>query len=102
MATTALILYLQRTLGSPTAVGLLLVAQAIPPVTAPFDRGVRRSRQHGGLRNPAPEGQQSPTEILTLHRPLQSPGAVNMNFSISLVEALWPSQPPRTIRGEGT
>src|SRR5438132_8969549 len=24
-----------------------------------------------------------------------------MNFSISLVEALWPSQPPRTIRGEG-
>src|SRR6266480_2833546 len=36
MATTALILYLQRTTGSATAVGLLLFAQAIPPLTAPW------------------------------------------------------------------
>jgi len=31
MATTALILHVQRTTGSATAVGLLLFAQAIPP-----------------------------------------------------------------------
>jgi len=36
MATTALILYVQRTMGSATAVGLLLFAQAIPPLAAPF------------------------------------------------------------------
>jgi MFS family permease len=36
MATTALILHLQRTTGSATAVGLLLFAQAIPPLAAPF------------------------------------------------------------------
>ncbi|HEY4938303.1 MAG TPA: MFS transporter, partial [Actinomycetota bacterium] len=36
MATTALILHLQQTLGTPTSVGLLLFAQAIPPVAAPF------------------------------------------------------------------
>ena len=36
MATTALILHLQRTVGTPTAVGLLLFAQAIPPLAAPF------------------------------------------------------------------
>ena len=36
MATTALILHLQRTTGSATAVGLLLFAQAIPPLTAPW------------------------------------------------------------------
>jgi len=35
-ATTALILHLQRTTGSATAVGLLLFAQAIPPLTAPW------------------------------------------------------------------
>ena len=36
MATTALILYVQRTTGSATAVGLLLFAQAIPPLAAPL------------------------------------------------------------------
>src|SRR5215468_7397646 len=36
MATTALILHLQRTTGSATAVGLLLFAQAIPPLAAPL------------------------------------------------------------------
>ena len=36
MARTALILYVQRTMGSATAVGLLLYAQAIPPLAAPF------------------------------------------------------------------
>ncbi len=36
MATTALILHLQQTTGSATAVGLLLFAQAIPPLAAPF------------------------------------------------------------------
>jgi MFS family permease len=36
MATTALILHLQRTTGSAIAVGLLLFAQAIPPLAAPF------------------------------------------------------------------
>jgi MFS family permease len=36
MATTALILHVQRTTGSATAVGLLLFAQAIPPLAAPF------------------------------------------------------------------
>jgi MFS family permease len=36
MATTALILHVQRTAGSATAVGLLLFAQAIPPLAAPF------------------------------------------------------------------
>jgi MFS family permease len=36
MATTALILHIQRTTGSATAVGLLLFAQAIPPLAAPF------------------------------------------------------------------
>jgi MFS family permease len=36
MATTALILHLQQTLGTPTSVGLLLFVQAIPPVAAPF------------------------------------------------------------------
>src|SRR2546425_1164752 len=35
-AATAMILHLQRTLGPPTAVGLLLFAQAIPPIAAPF------------------------------------------------------------------
>ncbi len=36
MATTALILYVQRTTGSATAVGLLLFVQAIPPLAAPL------------------------------------------------------------------
>ena len=36
MAMTALILYVQRTTGSATAVGLLLFAQAIPPLAAPL------------------------------------------------------------------
>ena len=36
MATTALILHVQATTGSATAVGLLLFAQAIPPLAAPF------------------------------------------------------------------
>ena len=36
MATTALILHVQRTTGSATAVGLLLCAQAIPPLAAPL------------------------------------------------------------------
>ena len=36
MATTALILHVQRTTGSATAVGLLLFAQAIPPLAAPL------------------------------------------------------------------
>ena len=36
MATTALILYVRRTMGSATAVGLLLFAEAIPPLAAPF------------------------------------------------------------------
>src|SRR2546429_9751826 len=36
MATTALILHIQRTTGSATAVGLLLFAQAIPPLAAPL------------------------------------------------------------------
>src|SRR5215469_1388641 len=36
MATTALILHLQQTTGSATAIGLLLFAQAIPPLAAPF------------------------------------------------------------------
>jgi hypothetical protein len=36
MATTALILHVQRTAGSATTVGLLLFAQAIPPLAAPF------------------------------------------------------------------
>jgi MFS family permease len=36
MATTALILHVQRTTGGATAVGLLLFAQAIPPLAAPF------------------------------------------------------------------
>src|SRR4051812_29465930 len=35
MATTALILYLQRDRGTGTAIGLLLFVQAIPPLTAP-------------------------------------------------------------------
>jgi len=35
MATTALILHVQRTTGSATAVGLLLFMQAIPPLAAP-------------------------------------------------------------------
>jgi hypothetical protein len=35
MAMTALILHVQRTTGSATAVGLLLFAQAIPPLAAP-------------------------------------------------------------------
>ena len=36
MATTALILHVQRTTGSATAVGLLLFAQSIPPLAAPL------------------------------------------------------------------
>ena len=36
MATTALILHVQRTTGSATAVGLVLFAQAIPPLAAPL------------------------------------------------------------------
>jgi len=36
MATTALILHLQQTTGRATAVGLLLFAQAIPPLASPF------------------------------------------------------------------
>ncbi len=36
MATTALILHVQRTTGSAAAVGLLLFAQAIPPLAAPL------------------------------------------------------------------
>ena len=36
MATTALILHVQRTTGTATAVGLLLFAQAIPPLAAPL------------------------------------------------------------------
>jgi MFS family permease len=36
MATTALILHVQATTGSATAVGLLLFAQAFPPLAAPF------------------------------------------------------------------
>ena len=36
MAMTALILHVQRTTGSATAVGLLLFAQAIPPLAAPL------------------------------------------------------------------
>jgi len=36
MATTALILHVQRTTGSATQVGLLLFAQAIPPLAAPL------------------------------------------------------------------
>jgi MFS family permease len=36
MATTALILHVQRATGSATAVGLLLFAQAVPPLLAPF------------------------------------------------------------------
>ena len=36
MATTALILHLQRTIGNATAVGLLLFVQAVPPLAAPF------------------------------------------------------------------
>jgi MFS family permease len=36
MATTALILHVQRTTGSATAVGLLLFAEAIPPLAAPL------------------------------------------------------------------
>lgn len=36
MSTTALILHLQQTTGRGTAIGLLLFAQAIPPLAAPF------------------------------------------------------------------
>ena len=36
MATTALILHLQRTTGTATAVGLMLFVQAIPPLAAPL------------------------------------------------------------------
>jgi MFS family permease len=35
MATTALILHLQKTLGTATSVGLLLTAQALPPLASP-------------------------------------------------------------------
>src|SRR5262245_48820486 len=36
MATTALILHVQRATASATAVGFLLFAQAVPPLLAPF------------------------------------------------------------------
>jgi MFS family permease len=49
MATTALILHVQRTTGSATAIGLLLSAQAIPPLTAPFAGIIADRLQPGRL-----------------------------------------------------
>jgi hypothetical protein len=47
MATTALILHVQRATGSATAVGLLLFVQAVPPLLAPL---------RGRHRGPVPAG----------------------------------------------
>ena len=52
MATTALILYVQRTMGSATAVGLLLFAEAIPPLAAPFAGVVADRRARPRHRSP--------------------------------------------------
>jgi MFS family permease len=49
MATTALILYVQRTTGSAAAVGLLLFAQAVPPLVAPFAGVIADRFQPGRL-----------------------------------------------------
>jgi MFS family permease len=49
MATTALILHVQRTTGSATAVGLLLFVQAIPPVAAPLAGVIADRFQPGRL-----------------------------------------------------
>src|SRR5712691_5112516 len=49
MATTALILHVQRTTGSATAVGLLLFAQAAPPLLAPFAGVIADRFQPGRL-----------------------------------------------------
>ena len=49
MATTALILHVQRTTGSATAVGLLLFAQAVPPLAAPFAGVIADRFQPGRL-----------------------------------------------------
>jgi MFS family permease len=49
MATTALILHLQRTTGSATAVGLLLFAQAVPPLAAPVAGVIADRFQPGRL-----------------------------------------------------
>jgi MFS family permease len=49
MATTALILHVQRTTGSATAIGLLLFAQAIPPLAAPFAGVIADRFQPGRL-----------------------------------------------------
>jgi MFS family permease len=49
MATTALILHVQRTTGSATAVGLLLFVQAIPPLAAPLAGVIADRFQPGRL-----------------------------------------------------
>ena len=49
MATTALILHVQRTTGSATAVGLLLFVQAIPPLAAPVAGVIADRFQPGRL-----------------------------------------------------
>ena len=49
MATTALILHVQRSTGSATAVGLLLFVQAIPPLAAPFAGVIADRFQPGRL-----------------------------------------------------
>jgi MFS family permease len=49
MATTALILHVQRATGSATAVGLLLFAQAVPPLLAPFAGVIADRFQPGRL-----------------------------------------------------
>jgi MFS family permease len=49
MATTALILHVQRTTGSATAVGLLLFVEAIPPLAAPLAGVIADRFQPGRL-----------------------------------------------------
>src|SRR5438132_1536917 len=85
MATTALILHLQRTLGTPTAVGLLLFAQAIPPIGAPFAGAIADRLRPARLLGAGLLTQAALTGILALRLPSLGP-LLAIVFLLALVD----------------
>jgi predicted MFS family arabinose efflux permease len=85
MATTALILHLQRTLGTPTAVGLLLFAQAVPPIAAPFAGAIADRLRPARLLGAGLLAQAALAGILALRLPSLGP-LLAIVFLLALVD----------------
>ena len=96
MATTALILHLQRTTGTATAVGLMLFVQAIPPLAAPLAGVVADRVRPRVLLAGAALLQAGGTGVLALWLPSMAP-LLALVFLLSLVDTPLGAAVGRTI-----